>query len=60
MSGQAVAAALDGELQVALTRERDDARDVGSVLGLDDSRRVAVEAAVEDGARLVIAVILGA
>jgi hypothetical protein len=56
--GGAVAAAADGELQPALSRERDDARDVGSVLGPDDGRRSAVDAAVEDLARLVVAYVL--
>ena len=59
VTGDAVAAAADGELQPGLARERDDARDIGRVRGPDDDRRPAVDPAVEDGARLVVAGVVG-
>src|SRR5215204_3804290 len=60
VTGDAVAAATDGELQPALARERNHARDVGRVLNPDDERWAAVEPAVEDGAYHVVAVVVGA
>ena len=60
MTGDAVAAAADGELQPALACERNHARDVCCVLSPDDECWAAVEPAVEDGARLVVAVVVGA
>ncbi len=59
MTGDAVAATTDGELQPALTCQRDNMGDIGSVLNPDDERWAAVEATVEDGARLLKAVVLG-
>jgi hypothetical protein len=58
--GAAVAAAADGELQHALAGQRDDAGDVAGVGGLDDDDRVAVDAADEHGAGLVVVGIPGA
>jgi hypothetical protein len=55
VTGEAVAAAADGEFQPALARERDDAGDVGGVGDADDECRPAIEPAIEDGARLVVA-----
>src|SRR5215207_308632 len=57
VTGGTVASATDGELQPTLACERDDARDVSRVRYPHDYRRVAVIAAVEDGARLVVAVV---
>ena len=54
VTGDAVAAAADGQLQPGLARQRDDASDVGRVRGPDDDRRPAVDPAVEDGAGLVV------
>src|SRR5918994_7004447 len=60
VTGGAVAAALDGELQPTLARERHHARDVGCVLRPDDERWPAVDPAVENGARLVVVPVPGA
>jgi hypothetical protein len=49
-----VATAADGQLQPRVTRQRDDVGDLVGVGGLDDDGWVAVDAAVEDGARLVV------
>jgi hypothetical protein len=60
VTGDAVAAAADGELQPALACERNHARDVCCVFSPDDECWAAVEPAVEDGARLVVAIVVGA
>jgi hypothetical protein len=50
----AVAAAADRELQPGLAGQQDDAGDVAGVGGLDDDGGVAVDAADEHGAGLVV------
>jgi hypothetical protein len=57
--GRAVAAAADRQLLPALVRQGDDRGDVVRAGGLDDQRRVAVKAAVEDLAGLVVAGVVG-
>ena len=54
VTGDAVAAAPDGEVDPGLTRELDHARDVGDVRGHHDRRGAAVDSSVEDGARRVV------
>jgi hypothetical protein len=59
VAGDAVAAAADGEFEPALASERHDSGDVVRVRDADDGGGTAIEAAVEDGARLLILRILG-
>jgi hypothetical protein len=54
VTGDAVAAAANGELQSPLSR------DVRCVRYPDDKLWAAVDSAIEDGARLVVALVLGA
>ena len=51
----AVTAAADGQLQPGLARDRDDTRDLVRVRQTNDDRGPSVDAAVEHGARLVVA-----
>ena len=55
MAGAAVAAAADGERQSGLACQRDHAGDIIRAGDADNDGRTAIEAAVEDGARLIIA-----
>jgi hypothetical protein len=57
VAGEAVAAALDGELEALLSRQRDDTRDVIGVLRPDDDRRTAIPTAVENGARRIVGLV---
>ena len=59
VAGGAVAAAADGQLGAAVTGERDDAGHVGRVGGAGDQRGAPVDVAQEDGARGVVARVLG-
>ena len=59
LSDHAVAAALHGELEPGLARERDHAGDVHLVGDPDDHRGVQVEPAVEDGAGPVVLGVVG-
>jgi hypothetical protein len=54
-----VSAAADRQLLPAVVRQGDDRGDVVRAGGLDDQRRVVVEAAVEDLAGLVVAEVVG-
>jgi hypothetical protein len=56
---RAVATAADGQLQPGLAGQRDDPGDVVVAGGLDDHLGAAVEAAIEDGPRLVVGGIIG-
>ncbi len=54
-----VTAAADREFQACGARNRDDPRNVGGVRHLHDDGRAAVEAPIEDSARLIVAVSAG-
>ena len=59
VTDRAVPAAADGELEVALTREGDHARDVPRIGDAGDHRRPAVHAAGEDRTRAVVVGVAG-
>ena len=59
VTGAAVPAAADRELEAGLAGERDTRRDVVRVGDLDDDRRVAVDRAVHDRAGRVVVVVTG-
>src|SRR5690606_33629002 len=54
VTGHAVPAAADGELDAGIAGQRDDVRNLSRIRGPDDGERAAVEAAVEGGPGLVV------
>src|SRR5215216_94753 len=52
--GDAVTSAANGKLKATLPRQIDHTRDIVRIGNLDNDRRMAIHAAIEDGSRLIV------